>query len=375
MQFKDVIGHFPVKQHLIKSVKSGRVSHAQLFLGTGGYGGLPLALAYAQYINCENRDEHDSCGRCSGCNKYSKFIHPDLHFVYPVNTTKSKTGTLVSDDFVTEWRNCLQQNPYVSSSQWYEFIGLENKQGIISKHESQEIIRKINLKTYESTYKIMIVWLPEKMNEVAANKLLKLIEEPPENTLFLLVSESTATILPTILSRTQLLKIPKIMKDDLSAAIQVRHGLSEEESKQVAHLANGSYNAAREVIETSENNRMNLEKFIEIMRLCYSRKLTDIFAWVDEMAALGREKQKQFFEFALRLIRENLILNTQQTELVFLTNEEMKFSGKFHPFINGRNVIPITREFNKAAEDIERNGYNKIVLLDMCLKLVKLIKK
>lgn len=375
MRFENVIGHFSIKQHLINSANTGRISHAQLFLGPEGTGNLAMALALAQYMNCEDKGENDSCGKCGSCQKFAKFIHPDLHFVYPVNTTKSKTGTLVSDDFITEWRSCILDNSYVSSGQWFEYIGLENKQGIISKHESQEIIRKINLKTFESVYKIMIVWLPEKMNEVAANKLLKVIEEPPDNTLFLLVSESTATILPTILSRTQMLKIPKIAKEDLVRAIMARHDLPEDKAQQVAHLANGSYTHALEVMETSEANRLNLEKFIRLMRLCYSRKLTDIFGWVDEMSTMGREKQKQFLEFALRLIRENLILNTKQSELVFLTNEEMNFSEKFHPFINGRNAIPITREFNQAAEDIERNGYNKIVLLDMCLKLVKLIKK
>jgi len=375
MLFNEVIGHTALKKNLIASVTNGRLSHALMLLGAEGAGNLALALAFAQFIQCENRQPDDACGACASCLKNVKMVHPDLHFVFPVNNAKNKTGTVVSDDFLAEWRECMMANPYTSPNQWYDFIGLENKQGIISSGESHEIIRKIGLKTYESVYKVMIVWMPEKMNDVAANKLLKLIEEPPANTVYLLAAESTTEILPTIISRLQIIKVPKIDTGDLTNFLKHKHNLTDDQARQTAQLANGNYLKALDVMETSDINKLNLDKFIEIMRLCYSRKLQGIFQWVDDMAALGREKQKMFLEFALRMVRENVMLTAKSPDLASLTTQEKQFAEKFHPYINGRNVIGITQELNQAVMDIERNGYGKIILLDMCLKLVKLIKK
>ena len=375
MQFTEVIGQEEVKSRLIQTVRDNRISHAQLFLGPEGSGNLALAIAYAQFVNCEKKQEWDSCGVCKSCLKYNKLIHPDLHFVYPVATTKSVTKDPVSDDFISDWRNGIIQNPYLNLSQWYQVIGVENKQGIIGKRESQEIIRKLTLKSYEAEYKIMVIWMPEKMNQTSANKLLKMIEEPPAKTLFLLVAEDTTYMLPTILSRTQLVKVPRLRIESLSKALENKHGLSSDESRSIAKIANGNYLEAHNLIKSSEQTEYNYEKFVLLMRICYGRKLMDIFFWVDEMAGIGRERQKSFFQYALRMVRENYMLTVAADSIVYLSEKEEGFSEKFHPFINDRNAMDIASELENAQADIERNAYAKIVLLDLSLKIMKLIKK
>ena len=375
MQFKEVIGHNKIKEKLINTVKGNRVSHAQLFLGSEGSGNLALAIAYAQYVSCENKQENDSCGVCPSCTKFQKLVHPDLHFVYPVSTSKTVKKDPVSDDYITQWRETIIKNPYINHNKWYEIIDVENKQGIISKNESYEIIKKLNLKTFESEYKIMIIWLPEKMNTSAANKLLKLIEEPPSKTLFLMVSENSEQILPTILSRTQLVKIPKIDSESIRNALCDRFGLSPEKANDIAHLANGNYFDAQNLINSTEEDNDNFDQFTQFMRLSYQRKVIEIINWVDEISRIGREKQKSFLTYSLRLVRENFMLNINNKELVYLTKKELEFSEKFSQFINQENVYQIYEELNKAHSDIEMNAYNKIVFLDLALKIIKLIKK
>ncbi len=372
MQFKDIIGQESIKNRFIQSVKDNRISHAQLLLGPEGCGKLALAIAYAQYISCENRGEDDSCGVCPSCVKYQKLIHPDLHFVFPViKSTKFKDP--VSDNYLPEWREIIAENPYFTPNYWYEFIGAEKKQGLIYAHESSEIIRKLNLKTYEAEYKVMIIWLPEKMNPVASNKMLKLLEEPPAKTLFLLVSENSGEIIQTILSRTQLVKIPKISESNLKAAIQSKYTLPEDELDMLIHLSDGNYVKALNNIDLTEDHKYHFELFTTLMRNCYLRKVLDLLKWVDEVSTLGREKQKAFLEYSLRMVRENFVLNIGEKDIVFLAKEEAEFSKKFSPFINEKNVMQITEEISNAHYHIERNGYSKIVLTDMILKLVKLI--
>ena len=375
MQFKEIVGQHAIKERLIHTVKENRISHAQLFLGSEGSGNLALSIAYAQYISCENKLENDSCGVCSSCLKFKKIIHPDLHFVFPVATSKTVKKDPVSDDYINLWRKQVIENPYFNESKWYEIIDVENKQGNISKNESYEILRKLNLKTFESEYKFMIIWLPEKMNAFAANKLLKLIEEPPAKTLFLLVSESIEQILPTILSRTQLIKIPKIENENIRAKLCDDFGLSPQESEDIAHLANGNFFTAQNLIDTSNEEHYNFEQFTILMRLSYQRKIIDLINWVDEIARLGREKQKSFLAYAIRLVRENFMLNLNKKEIVYLTHEEYNFSEKFSLFINNKNVGQIYETLNKAHLDISMNAYNKIVFLDLALKIVKLIRK
>jgi DNA polymerase-3 subunit delta' len=375
MQFKEVVGHKEIKEKLIYTIKENRVSHAQLFLGPEGSGNLALAIAYAQYLSCENKQEEDSCGVCPSCLKFKKLVHPDLHFVFPVATSKAITKDPVSDDYIAKWREAVIENPYFNQSRWFEIIDVENKQGIISKNESYEILRKLNLKTFESEYKTMIIWLPEKMNAFAANKLLKLIEEPPEKTLFLMVSENSEQMLTTILSRTQLVKISKIDNKSICASLCDNFGLSPEKAKDISHLANGNYFEAQNLIHSENDENYNFDQFTTLMRFAYQRKLIEIIEWVDEISRIGREKQKNFLIYAIRLVRENFMLNMQRKEIVYLTSKEYGFSEKFSQFINSENVTELYECFNKAHADISMNAYNKIVFLDMALKIIKLIKK
>ncbi|UCH13914.1 MAG: DNA polymerase III subunit delta [Bacteroidales bacterium] len=375
MLLKDVIGQQKIKNQLIKTVKEGRISHTQLFLGSEGSGNLALAIAYARYICCTNKTDGDSCNTCPHCTKYQKFIHPDLHFVFPVNTTKSVTDKPVSDDFIGKWRESILENPYLSLNQWYDIIGIENKQGLMTVKESEGIIRKLSLKSFESDYKIMIIWHPEKMHPPAANKLLKLIEEPPAKTIFLMVSENTDQILPTILSRSQIVKIPKIENNDLAGYIKDKFGLDDKKSKEIANLAEGNYQKAAEIINNTEEHENNLEKFIQLMRLCYGGKMLEILKWIDEIVSTGRERQKSFLDYSLAILRKNLLISLDKSELVYLSEKESDFSNKFHQFINDSNAFQITQEINKAYADIERNAYGRIVFLDLSLKLRKLIRK
>ncbi len=377
MLFKDIVGQERVKQRLIHSVVQGRISHAQLFLGPEGCGKLALAIAYAQFLACENRGTSDACGTCPSCLKYEKLIHPDLHFVYPVSTTKSIIKNPVSNDFIQEWRSALLENPYLSLSQWYERIGIENKQGIISRSESHEMIRILNLKSYESEFKIMILWMPEKMNQVAANKVLKILEEPPPKTLFILVSENTHTFLPTILSRTQIVKIPRIDGQSMTLALKESDMLPPEELQNIVKLANGNLLMARNLIDERAEIEFHLTQFTTMMRLTYKGKIADIQQWIDDLIALGREKQKHFLLYATRMIRENFMLNLMggnDHEMIYLTAQETAFSKNFSPFIREKNVAQIVDELNKAHANISANANSRIVLLDLCLKIMKLIK-
>ena len=374
MRFSEVAGHADLKQQLVQSVAEQRVPHAQLFHGPQGSGSLALALAYATYLSCQDRQAEDSCGSCHSCLKFDRLIHPDLHFVFPVFTTKSVKKDPVSDDFIAEWRMALLESPYITPNQWYSYIGMENKQGSIIKRESEEIMRKLQLKSYESDYKVMIIWMPEKMNQTASNKLLKLIEEPPPMTIFLLVPEDTGPMLPTILSRTQLIRVPRIAEEDLLNALKKKHQVSDEILKSAVKISGGNYVIAEESLMTSEDSAYQLELFIRIMRLAYAREFQEIFEWVEELAGLGRERQKAFLAYAIRMIRENYLMNKEQVELVRMTADEAGFSKKFFPFINDRNVPGMVQELNEAIIHIEANAYARIVFLDFALKLVKLIR-
>ncbi|MCK5536570.1 MAG: DNA polymerase III subunit delta' [Bacteroidales bacterium] len=382
MQFKDIIGQEQIIERLLQSVKTGRISHAQLFAGKEGAGKLALALAYAQYISCTNKNENDSCGECSSCKKFKKLAHPDLHFVFPVVTQK-KIPKPISDDYLQQWREIIQENYSFSFNNWVSKIGSENKQAAIYVHESKEIIKKLNFKTYESEYKIMIIWHPDKMNTVTANKLLKMIEEPPSKTLFLLLTNAPDQILGTIFSRTQLIKIPQIEKEALKNHFQIKYELSEADANSVSHVANGNYLAALEQFEATEQNQNNFRAFSELMRLVFvapkdNSKIAELVKWAEDISRWGRERQKDFLSYALRMFRENFVINIAEEKaenIVFLASEELSFSEKFSPFIHSGNITQIYKQFNKAYADIVRNGAAKIVFLDLALQLVKLLRK
>ena len=374
MFFKEVIGQSATKERLIQSVRGERVSHAQLFAGPEGTGKVALAIAYAQYVACTNRQPADSCGECPSCKKYRKLIHPDLHFVFPVIKTK-KFDKPVSDNFLDEWRQMVGQNPYFSSTQWFDHIGVENAQGMIYAHQSEEIIRKLNLKSYESEYKVMIIWLPEKMNPSCANKLLKMIEEPPMKTLFILITENEEDIISTIRSRCQLIIIPPIDTPTLEKAVGELLLAQGQDIRNVVHLAKGSYCKALELLQPDDQTYFNLEQFKELMRSAYGRKFTDLFKWVDQLAGIGREKQKSLLNYCLLILRENFIYNLKNKNISFMNDQEEDFSKRFSPFINERNIIELTEVFETAFNHIGSNGNPRIIFTDVAFKITKLIRK
>ena len=375
MNFSEIPGQTEIIGRLLRSVKEERVSHAQLFTGPEGCGSLALALAYAKYISCENRTPVDSCGTCKSCVKYDKMIHPDLHFVFPVVKGKKATEP-VSDNYIVEWREFVRKSPYFSINNWFESIDVGNAQGMIFASEASEIIKKLSLKTFESDFKIMIIWLPEKMHNATANKLLKMIEEPPEKTLFLLVCEEYDKVIPTILSRCQLIKIRAFTNDEIKSYLRSIFGTTDLKASEISRVANGNIIRAIELCVNNESSALHLDSFRRLMRFAWKRDVISIIDWSEEMASTGREAQKNYFIFALRLLRENLMLSLQQLQnnIVFLAGEEADFSEKFHPFINKNNIYPLVDEFNLAYSHIEANGNAKIVFLDLGLRVTRLIR-
>ena len=375
MQFKNIIGQNDIKKELIETVNHNRISHAILFYGPEGSGKLSLAIAYAQYINCENKQEQDSCGTCPSCLKYNKLQHPDLHFVFPVATNSDVKKDPVSDNFIADWREIFLQHPYLSLDMWLAHIGVENKQGSIQKEESREIVRKLNLKTYEAEYKVMIIWMAEKMNESCANKLLKILEEPPPKTLFILISEHTEDLMATILSRTQIIRIPKIDDTSMRKKLQEDFDLHGEDLDVLVHNANGNYTKAFQLVSFENENSDYYNYFTNIMRLAYVRNVPELSKLSDEIAKMGREKQKGFLEYGLKMLRENFILNQKNQDIVYLYKTEKEFSLKFHPYINEKNIGQFTKEFNDAHYHIERNGNAKMIFFDLILKIITLLRK
>ncbi|HOS84065.1 MAG TPA: DNA polymerase III subunit delta' [Bacteroidales bacterium] len=374
MLFSEIIGQTQIKQELLETVRNNRISHALLFYGPEGSGKLSLAIAYAQYINCEQKGEKDSCGVCPSCLKYNKLQHPDLHFVFPVATNTKVKKDPVSDNFIAEWREIFLQQPYMSLDMWLAHIGVENKQGSIQREESREIMRKLNLKTYEAEYKVMIIWMAEKMNETCANKLLKILEEPPAKTLFVLISEHTEDLMATILSRTQIIRIPKIDDESMRQKLASDFSVSGEDLETLVHNANGNYFKAFELMSFENSNSDFFNYFTQIMRLAYAKNLPELSTISETMAGIGREKQKGFFEYALKMLRENFILNQKKQEIVYLYKKEKDFSEKFHSFINERNIAQLTKEFNEAHYHIERNGNAKIIFFDLFIKIMMLLR-
>jgi DNA polymerase-3 subunit delta' len=375
MNFSRIPGQQEIIGKIIRSVSEERVSHAQLFSGPEGCGSLALALAYAQYVSCENRTELDSCGFCKSCVKYEKMIHPDLHFVFPVIKDK-KNSEPVSDSYIEQWREFVKRSPYFTINNWLDSIEVGNAQGLIFASEASEIIKKLSLKSFESDFKIMIIWLPEKMHPATANKLLKLIEEPPEKTLFLLVADESDKVIPTILSRCQLIKIPAFSNDNIRDYLARKYNITESKANDIARVANGNIIRAIELCENEDSSLLNLDHFKTLMRYAWKRDIISIISWSEEMAATGRETQKNFISFSLRILRENLMLSLDQLKnrLVFLSGNEASFSHKFHPYINQKNIYPLTDEFNLAYSHVEANGNAKIIFLDLALRITKLIR-
>ena len=381
MRFCEIIGQDEVKRQLCQSVQDGRIAHAQLFTGLSGVGKLGLALAYAQYIACPNRTNEDSCGICPSCLQYQKLQHPDLHFAFPI--VKSDDGD-VCDDFVEKFRNLILENKYFDLEDWYRMMGVETKQGMIYEKESSEILRKLSLKSFGDGYKVMVIWQPEKMNATCANKLLKLLEEPPTKTLFLLVSEHPELLLSTILSRVQEVRVPRLSEDIIASGLCGEYSwLSREDAKAIAHMANGSYLTALKTMNESKENQGYFDDFVALMRnawLVGQKKdygaLLKLRQWSLDMAdsKVGREKQKAFLQYAQRQIRENYIYNFACPEMNYQTEKERQFSTRFAPFIHEGNIEKMMDELGKAEQQIGQNGNAKIIFFDLCLQMIVLVK-
>lgn len=388
MYFKDIIGQEDIKKRLLQMVREERIPHALLFTGPEGVGKLALALAFARYLCCSHQGEDDACGHCPSCLQFNKLIHPDMHFVYPIYKPDSKKKWICAD-FLDKWRSHLLNHPYFSYHDWMNHIGSSNAQGSIYAEESNEILRILNLKSYESVFKIMLVWLPEKMQAACANKLLKMLEEPPENTVFLLISENSADILGTIYSRTQPIVVGKISDEELyKASLADYPQLSTEERAAYIRLAQGSWLKLKRSIESNEDDAYFLQQFIRCMRGAYTiahfraerrldkqKSLQDMKIWAEEMAKIGRERQKQFLAYAQGLVRENYIMNLGVRELTYQTPQEEAFSSKFFPFIHQGNVEEFMQEFELAEKHIEQNVNAKMVFFDLALKCIILFKK
>ena len=372
MFFRDIIGQEEIKQRLIQNVQENKIAHAQLFCGGEGVGKLPLAIAYARYISCLNPSNEDACGKCPNCIKFNHLAHPDLHFIFPVIKKKS-TKDVVSDDYIAEWRKLIAKTPYFNLHTWLEEMGAENQQAQIYVKESNEIIRKLSLKSSQGGYKIIIIWLPEKMNQECSNKLLKLLEEPAEQTVFLLVSEEPDMLLTTIQSRTQRINIKGIEEKDLKEALMNIHGLQEQDATDIAHRSEGNFLKAIESISLNEENKLFFDLFVALMRLSYQRKIKEMKVWSENVAAMGRERQKHFLSYCQRMIRENFIYNFHNRSITYLGSEEEAFSTRFAPFINERNVMEIMSELNEAQRHIEQNVNAKMVFFDFSLKMIVLL--
>ena len=375
MQFKDVIGQEAVKQKLILSVRENRVPHAQLFLGPEGNGKLPLALAYAQYILCPHRTATDSCGVCPSCQKISKLTHPDLHFVMPTTTTKSVKSNPESDLFMSEWRDyVLQKEGYVDTSSWYEFLEVENKQGYISVRDAATLLRKLSFKAYEGEYKIAIIWMAEKMRTDTANKLLKLLEEPPEKTLFILIAEDQEELLATIRSRTSLVKVPRLEQKTLQTALVQRLGCSSQSAFDAAVVAEGNWIKTCQNVKDAEDQKFYFRTFQQWMRYCFKAAINELIDFSNNIKSIGRERQKLLLEYGLGIVRNSLLFNNNLAQLVMLPEEEKKFNAGFAPFVKPENILQIADLLDEASRQIERNGYAPLIFLDTSFKMTKLLR-
>ena len=390
MDFDDIIGQQAVKERLISAVVEDKLPHSLMLCGPEGNGGLALAVALAQYLLCTGRAGkpaeqglfgmseavpplRHACGHCLGCQMASTLEHPDLHFIFPVYRKLVKNS--VSDDFLTIWRKWLLEAPYGGFPEWTAASRAENQRLIIFSEESDVISRKLSLKSNQGGWRVCIIWLPEKMHIACANKMLKLLEEPPSQTLFLLVSEHPEVMLETVRSRTQMVSVPPLSEAEITEALMTRYGVMEAEARRVAHSAAGNMAAALRAISASENTAELLELFIEIMRLCYGRKVKEMKQWSEKVTAMGREQQQRFLDYSLRLFRENFVHNLHLPSLCYMSEEEEAFASKFAPFINEQNIIPLARLFEQAYADIGQNANPKILFFDLALKMTVLLRR
>ena len=372
--FKDIIGQKSVVGQLKRCVDENCLAHALLITGPRGNGKLAIAIALANYMLCGNRS-NDVCGTCPACVKLNKFIHSDLHFVFPVKKRKGSSGdSPVSDDYITEWRELLSKGAYFSYEEWLDKLDVENQQPIIYERESDVILHKLSMQSREGGWRIVVVWLPEKMNLECSNKLLKIVEEPPKDTLFLFVSEEPDKIIPTILSRTQRVDVPRIARNDMEDALSQRYGLTFEDAALIAQQSGGNWEKAEEQLSLSDEKAKYLELFMQLMRVAYARNIREMKAWSEQVAALGRERQKRLLDYCQRMIRENFVMNFKDDEMLYMSQAERNFSVRFSPFVNENNIFGIMEELSEAQRHIEQNVNAKMVFFDMSLRMIVWIK-
>lgn len=380
MRFKDIIGLAHIKDHLVKSADAGRIPHAQLFVGQEGRGTLPMAIAYAQYLLCNNK-EGENIGGNESCNiKCDHLSHPDLHFAFPVANTEKIKSHAVSNHFMEEWRQFIKEQPYGNLFDWYQLIGIEKKQGQIGVDEAQDVVKKLSLKAYEGGYKVMIIWMADKMNTAAANKLLKLIEEPPDRTALLLIAEDEEQILQTIRSRCQILQFPPLGETAILEALLAK-GLARDEAVKISHEANGNFNKALDLMNRDSEDLVFERWFVQWVRSAFKAKgnkaaIRELILWSEEVAKTGREIQKNFLRYCLAIIREALLINYNVPELTYMNIRIADFQlHKFAPFIHENNILEITDELENSIFHIERNGNSKIIFMDLSIKLTRLLHK
>ncbi|MFM1879658.1 MAG: hypothetical protein RLZZ241_2524 [Bacteroidota bacterium] len=373
-----ILGLAHIKNHLTTTADSGRVPHAQLFVGAEGCGTLPMAIAYAQYLLCGNTSGQNKGGG-SECNaKCENLTHPDLHFAFPVATSDLVKSHAVSDHYLPQWRGFIREQPYGNLFDWYQAIGIENKQGQIGVDEALDLVKKLSLKSYEGGYKIMIIWMAELMNNAAANKLLKLIEEPPAKTCLILIVEQEELLLQTIRSRCQTLHFPRLSESAITEGLMLK-GANHQEASQIAHEANGNFNRALDLLQKDSEDLIFEQWFVQWTRSAFKAKgnksaIQDLVFWSDEVSKTGRETQKRYLRFCLTVIRQALLLNYKADPLVYLKMQVDGFDlKKFAPFIHENNIFPIVKELEEALYHIERNGNARMIFLDLSIKLTRLL--
>ncbi|CAM4151504.1 ATP-binding protein [Zobellia roscoffensis] len=380
MLFNDILGLSHIKTHLATSANAGRIPHAQLFVGPEGSGTLPMAIAYAQYVICgnsggENNGENQSCNL-----KFGALSHPDMHFAFPVSNSDKVKSHAVSNHYMEEWRKFVKEQPYGNLFDWYRLIGIEKKQGQIGVDEAQDVVKKLVLKSYEGGHKVMLIWMAEKMNTAAANKLLKLIEEPPNKTVFILITEDEEQIIQTIRSRCQVLHFPPLAEEAMANAL-IEKGALREEALRIAHEANGNFNKALDLLNEDSEDLIFEKWFVQWVRSAFKAKgnksaIQDLIMWSEEVAKTGRETQKKFLHYCITVMRQAMLINFNAKDLAFMRIHTDGFNlDKFAPFIHENNILTIVKELEDAIYHIERNGNSKIILTDLSIKLTRLLHR
>lgn len=372
MKFADIPAQYHIKERLVTLADTDRIPHAILLEGRAGIGKFLLARAFAQYLHCTHRIDGDSCGTCPSCIQHQSLNHIDTHYVFPI--LKAKSPSAISDDLFSEWKDYLRESPFMDFNVWLKYLGNDNGKPAIYVNESIELIRKLNFTSHNSRYKVVLLWLPERMNDECANKLLKLIEEPPADTLFILSSDNSAEILPTIYSRLQRIEVPPIDETDIESYLNYNLKIDRNTAHDAAHLSNGSITTAISLAVTSDKKSEYFEFFVNLMRLAYQRKIFDLRAWAEAVSKQGRERLSEFLTYCERMIGENFIFNLQDDRLTYLASAESAFSKNFARFISEKNVEKLRQIFIDARIDINANGNAKIIMFDVAVKTILLLK-